>query len=167
MNANNAKESSIKNSTNINLRRVKSKLILKIIFENLANHKKYKIIQYNKTIQNRLDLNLIDFYLKNLSPIEIEIQPHKYKRVKFINIPNGNERYFRIYLDNYEDKEKYFFYLYENHGINKIKIIISYQIISFRKLFESCFYIQKIDFKKFNRTNIINMKDMIFGCSYL
>ena len=49
--------------------------------------------------------------------------------------------------------------------MNKIKIIIDYQIKSFERLFNECKCIEKINFKKFYRNNITNMSCMFSGCS--
>ena len=49
--------------------------------------------------------------------------------------------------------------------IKIIKIIIDYQIKSFEELFSFCGFIESINFKKFYRNNIINMKGMFRSCS--
>ena len=48
--------------------------------------------------------------------------------------------------------------------LQKIKIIIDEQITSFKKLFYECVCIEMINFIKFNRKDINNMKLMFFGC---
>ena len=48
-----------------------------------------------------------------------------------------------------------------------IKIIIDYQVKSFKELFYNCNYIESIFFKKFYRNNITNMHYMFCGCSSL
>ena len=53
---------------------------------------------------------------------------------------------------------------YLNENVKKIKIIIDYQIKSFEGLFEDCECIEYINFKKFYRNNINNMKSMFCGC---
>ena len=51
--------------------------------------------------------------------------------------------------------------------IKDIKIIIDYQIKSFKELSSNCKYIESINFKKFNSDNIINMSKMFYGCLLL
>ena len=58
-------------------------------------------------------------------------------------------------------------YLKDNENVEKIKIIIDYQIESFEGLFEYCECIEYINFKKFYRNNINNMGCMFWGCSSL
>ena len=45
-----------------------------------------------------------------------------------------------------------------------IKIIIDYQVKSFEYLFDDCRYIEYINFKKFYRKNIKNMRGMFSRC---
>ena len=60
-------------STNICLLfNIRSKIIMKIILDNLSQKTKLNIIRYNKKIQNRLNLG-IDDYIKENSLIIIEI----------------------------------------------------------------------------------------------
>ena len=51
--------------------------------------------------------------------------------------------------------------------VTKIKIIIDYQIKSFKELFSDCYCIESINFKKFYRNNITDMSYMFYGCSSL
>ena len=48
-----------------------------------------------------------------------------------------------------------------------IKIIIDYQVESFKELFCSCECVESINFKKYYRNNIINMQNMFSECSSL
>ena len=48
-----------------------------------------------------------------------------------------------------------------------IKIIIDFQVISFKNLFNNCECIESIHFKKFYRNNINNMSGMFWECSSL
>ena len=56
--------------------------------------------------------------------------------------------------------------VYDNK-VSRIKIIINYQVKSFKDLFEYCKYIELISFKKFYRNNIIDMSGMFYECSSL
>ena len=54
----------------------------------------------------------------------------------------------------------------EKEKVN-IKIIIDYQVKSFKQLFYCCKIIRAITFKKFYRINISDMSCMFAGCSSL
>ena len=64
----------------------------------------------------------------------MEIEPVNDKYDKFININKENEKYYHIYFDNNKEEIKRN-YLNENEQIKLIKIIIDYQVKSFKKLF--------------------------------
>ena len=51
--------------------------------------------------------------------------------------------------------------------VNSIKIIIDYQVKSFKNLFIYCKNISSIFFKKFNRIKITDMNSMFYNCSSL
>ena len=51
--------------------------------------------------------------------------------------------------------------------MTKIKIIIDYQVKSFKGLFFNSKCIESITFKKFYRNNITDMSEMFCGCSSL
>ena len=63
----------------VNFDNIKSKYILKQIFDNLNKKRFFKIINYNKTIQNILDININNYkkYSETYTTIEIEIIPIK------------------------------------------------------------------------------------------
>ena len=67
---------------------IRCKYILKQITEHLTKNKLLKIINYNKLIQNELDIGIID-YKKYYEQIEIELIP--------INI--DNKKYFIIMIN--------------------------------------------------------------------
>ena len=79
------------------LKHIRSKYILKQIFDNLKENKLLEIIRYNKNIQNKLNKKLIDF-IKEYSKIVIEIIPKENKFGKFISIPKRYESYYHIYF---------------------------------------------------------------------
>ena len=58
-------------------------------------------------------------------------------------------------------------YLKENRKVKIIKIIIDYQATSFCNLFDYCFCIESINFKKSYRNNITNMRCMFSFCESL
>ena len=112
-----------------------------------------------------ININNYKEYSEIYSPIEIEIKPVKNEYGKFINMKE-NEKYFHIYFnDNKEEIKRN--YLNKNDDASKLKIIIDYQVKSFKYLFYYCECIEYIYFKKFYRNNINNMKFMFYGCSSL
>ena len=64
-----------------------------------------------------------------------------------------------------EKKNKY--EINKEDKLTKIKIIIDYQVKSFKGLFFRCYCIESINFKKFYRNNITDMSWMFYGCSSL
>ena len=117
--------------------KIRSKYILKQIFDNLKQNKLLEVIRYNKKLQNELNKKRKD-YIKEYSKIEIEVTPIENKYCKFINITDRYKPYFHIYFnDNYNEEIKRN-YLNENENVENIEIIIDYQIKSFEGLFEDC-----------------------------
>ena len=106
--------------------------------------KSLDLIKYNKNIKDRLNISIKDYkdFSETYSSIEIEIKPVKNEYGKFINM-SENEIYYHIYFnDNKEEIKRN--YLNENDNVSKIKIIIDYQITSFKELFKDCEYIKYI-----------------------
>ena len=146
---------------------LKSDYFLRKLFYNLLKKKSLDIIKYNNNIKERMNISIKDYkeYSEIYSSIEIEIKPVKNKYGKFINM-NENEIYYHIYFnDNKEEiKRKYF---NKNDNVSKIKIIIDYQVKSFKELFYNCECIEYIYFKKFYRNNYNNIRGMFYRCSSL
>ena len=149
------------------LENIKSKYILKKIFDLLQENKLLGIIRYNKKIQKRINLSIKYYkeYSEIYTPIEIELIPFKNNFGEFIN-NKGKERYYHIYCDDNKEEAKRN-YLRRDDKVSKIKIIIDYQIKSFNCLFYSCKCLESIRFIKFYRNNIINMRGMFNSCSSL
>jgi len=81
--------------------KIKSKYILKLIFSHLKESIFLKIIKYNKRIQRKLEIKLSDFknYSELYSEIIIDIWPNGKPIKKFINI--DEEKYsgnFNLYM---------------------------------------------------------------------
>jgi len=147
------------------INKVKSKYIVQQIFNNLSKIKLLEIIRYNKQLQNKLDIRIID-YIRNFSKIIIEIIPEDNHYGNFINIKDKNDSFFHIYFnDNKEEVMKT--YINADDKVSKIKIIIDYGIKSLNKLFRNCICIKIINFIKFNISHINNMSYMFYGCSSL
>ena len=148
-----------------NYKNIKSEYIFKNILEFLGERKLLKIIKYNKNIQKIL--NIREKYYKEFCQIEIEVIPSKYEEGKFINIFNKEEKpYFHIYFND-NNKEVKRNYLTKNDKINKIKIIIDYQVKSITELFDKCKCIKSINFKKFNRNDFKSFFSIFHDCSLL
>ena len=140
---------------------IKSDFIFKKIISFIKRNKSLNIMKYNKKLQKRLNINIIDY--KEYSEIEIELKLADDKYGDFINIPEEEKEYYHIYFDN-SNKEIKKNYLVENEKLKMIKIIIDYQVKSLEKLFFHCFCIKSIIFKNFYRDNITNMSFMFDGC---
>ena len=115
---------------------IKSKIILQKILNNLTKPKSMEIIKYNKSIQQKLELNIIDFKecCEKYSSIEIEIIPVENKYGPFININENEEKYYHIYFNNNKNEIKRT-NINKVDKVSKIKIIINYHIKSFKDLF--------------------------------
>ena len=162
---NNEKEDLNKVKPNDMFEIMKSKNILKTVFNLLSTKKLLIIIKYNKNIKERLNINKKDY--KEFGEIEIEITPVKNKYGKFIIIKKEEEPYYHIYFNNNKKEEIKRNYFNENDKVNNINIIIDYEITSLSELFEWCECNETIHFKRFNRSNIINMDSMFYECSSL
>ena len=148
------------------LAEIKSAYILKKIFELTRYYTKFEILRYNKNLQKKININISQY--KKYSTIEIEIIPARNKQGQFININNKEEeeKYYHIYFNN-SDEEMKRNNILENEKIDKIKIIIDFQIKSFYNLFSYCECIESINFIDFHRKNINNMSFMFYKCTSL
>ena len=164
-------------SNEVKTKQIKSKGVLENLKSNyffqrilicLVKKKSLEIIKYNKKLQKIVNLSINDYkiYSELYSSIEIELKPVENKYGKFINISDKDREYYHIYFDD-SNEEKKRNYLNENEKVKIIKIIINYQVISFKYLFYDCECISSINFKKFNRINITDMSDMFSICSSL
>ena len=149
-------------------RNIKSKYILKIIFNHLRKVKLFPIIKYNKKLQSELKFNFHDYreYIHTLSPIEIELKLVDNEYGKFINIPEEDKDYYHIYFNN-SSKETKRNYTNEKDQVKAIKIIIDHQVTSLRYLFDRCYCVQSIVFNEFTRNNITDMNGMFKWCKSL
>ena len=157
-------------SRNKDLVSIKSKYILKQIFQLLLHKKFLKIINYNKNLQNRLDLSIKDYKEYEQVIIEVDIDKAEFNldgiENYFLYNKIFDKSYFHIYFDgNKEEIKRPYITLYEK--VKKVKIIIDYEIKSFENLFYGCEKITKINFIKFSRKDITNMKNMFKECLFL
>ena len=146
----------------------KNDYFLQKLFNNLLKKKSLDIIKYNKKIKDWINISIKDYkeYSEIYSSIEIEIKLVNNECDQFINIDKEDEKYYHIYFNNNKEEIKRN-YLKENENVDKLKIIIDYQIKSLEGLFQFCECIGYIHFKKFYRNNIIDMGGMFSGCSSL
>ena len=150
------------------LKKIKSILILRKIFEKFQRNKTLQIIKYNKYLQGKLNFSLEDY--QNYPVIKIEIKPSNSYRTfsygygnQFINIPYGQNTFFHIYIND-EKKERNLTELTRCGNIRKIKIIIDYEVKSLANLFSNINNIDSIEFTNFYRNDINNMSNMFSGC---
>ena len=114
---------------------INSKYILSKIYDNMTKKKKLEIVKYNKRIQNRINLSVKNYkeYSETFTPIEIEIIPTKDKYGRFININENDKLYYHIYFNDNKEEIKNKYYIEEEDKVTKIKIIIDYQVKSFKE----------------------------------
>jgi surface protein len=155
--------------SSVKLKNIKSNYILSKIYINLVKKKSLQIFQYNKKLQNRLNLDIKNYkeYYEAFMLIEIEIIPCSNKYGEFININEKDKIYYHIYFNDNKEETKNIYLIKKENNVKKIKIIIDHQIKSFAKLFQNCKCIELIKFEKFYRNNINNMSKMFIGCSSL
>ena len=152
---------------------IKSKYIIKKVFENLKTKKFLQIIKYNNRISKKIDISLKDsfkkFWIDNQIEIELNIiENPEYDEDKknFINYEKEDEPYIHIHLNN-DKKETKRNYINKNEALSTVKIILDLKFKKFLKLFCDCKIIKKIQFIKFKRDDIINMSEMFSGCENL
>ena len=146
--------------------KIRSKYILKKIFQNIKQNKYLQLIKYYKKIQNKLDKSLEDY--KEYNQIEIDLIPKSdnYSNIKFININDNEKQYIHIFFSNNKN-EGNSHVLEAKPKIEKIKIKLDYDIKSLKGLFKNCEFLEEINFIKFNRKDIIDMSEMFNGCKNL
>ena len=121
----------IKDNFNKNnmLKKIRSKYIVKRIFDNIKQIKLLNIINYNKEYQKLMKIKLKD-YINEFSKIEIEIIPKENEYGKFINSRENAQIYFN---DNEcEIKKKK---ITKEDNVTKIKIVLNHKIKSLSRLF--------------------------------
>ena len=167
--SNNQKTETNKTEAKCDFKAIKNDYFLMKVFNNLQKKNSLEMAKYNKKIKKRLNLNINDYkeYCEIYSSIEIELIPVNDKFGKFININEKNSLYYHIYFNNNNKEETKRNYLKKNEKVNKINIIIDYQVESLFVLFKDCVCIESINFKKFYRNNIINLSWMFCKCSSL
>ena len=158
-------QSKLINSNN-KFENLKSDYFIKKLFDFIPERKSLKIIRYNKSIQKRIDVNIVNYKAgsEKYSSIEIEIKPRLFINGEFINIEEKDRKYYHIYFNGNKKAEVKSTSLNKNHKVSKINIIIDYQVTSFKNLFLLCKCIESINFIKCYRNNITNMNCMFTEC---
>ena len=135
---------------------ISSKYILDSIFEHLHPSKAVKIIERNKGLK---------YIYKKYTMIEIKIFPLENEEGTFINFLSDSS-YYHIYFNNdkKEIKRENKNYITKNDKVNKITVMLDYEIKSLAKLFRECNIIKKINFTNFIREDIEDMSSMFFDC---
>ena len=162
------KKAEIKQSeSKFDLENIKSDYFIQKIFDHFKRLKLLQIVQCNKKIQKRLNININDYkyYSEILTPIEIEIIPIKNGYAKFIHKKTEKDSFYHVFFDENEKEVKREYLSYDDK-VTKIKLIIEHQVKSFEDLFRGC-NIKSITFKKFYRNNITNMCGMFSECKSL
>ena len=147
----------------------KNTLFLNSLFDLIKKKKLLEIVKLNKKLQKIMNLSIKDYqkYSESYSSIELELKlKNSSFRKNFTKILGKEEKYYHIYFDDSKEEIKRN-YLKENEKVDTIKIIIDYQVTSFKELFNSCEIISSINFKKFYRANITDMSYMFNDCSSL
>ena len=156
------------------LNNIKSKYILNnIIKDHIQKRIYYLLAQYNKILQEKLELNIEDYKKlhKRLSlSTELEIIPIFKKLepdIKYYFIRRLESKdYYHIYFNN-SHVETQRNYIINKDIVDKIKIKIDMEIKSLRKLFNECFVIKEIKFTRFNRDDFTDLSEMFYGCKFL
>ena len=143
---------------------IKSKYVLRIIFNNINFRRELKTIKYNKKLINLLEKSIDDF--KNFFQIEIEIIPNKDAEGPFVNINRFQKNFFHIYFNNDRFESKCY-KIEKSKKIKKIYIKIDNQNITFKGLFKEIKSIKKINIIKCNRKDFINLSYMFDNCKSL
>ena len=139
---------------------LKNNFFLEKLFNNLEKRKSLYLLKYNKNLKKRINITINDYkeYSEIYSSIEIEIKPVINKYGKFINITDINNIHYHIYFNDYKEEIKRN-HINNDEQIKIIKIIIDFRVKSFKELFKDSECIECINFTKFHRNNIDNIRN--------
>ena len=156
------------------LKFIKSKFVFKKIFVNVNTKKALEMMTYNKSLQNKynIDFNNYKIYSQKYSSIEIELILHpfnnKFNKENFINVFREEyASYFHIYFNNEEKEAKRVYLMSDDIEVNKIRIKIDHEVKSLNDLFKYCTCLKSVRFKKFVRNDITDMSYMFYYCQKL
>ena len=146
---------------------IKSKFFIRMFFTYIRQSIYLKIINHNKNLQRILNITINDF-IKYYNQIVIEITPdlnnEEIYKSNFFN-PHGDLSLYEIYFDNNIKINRN--YLKKGDKLKKIKIIIEPEVKDIYSLFEKTNGLLDINFVKFNRKDITNMKRIFLDCKSL
>ena len=94
------------------LYKIKSRFILKKLFENIEKKKTLQITQFNKTLQDKLNIFLDDY--KNISKIIIEIFPTQKSIIS--KSKDGN-----VFINFFKEESKHQYHIYFNDNKDEVK----------------------------------------------
>ena len=108
--------------------KIRSKYILKKIFENINQRRCLQLVKYNKKIQYKINISLKDY--NEYNQIEFELYPILYyqKENIFSDLKNINKFNGHIYINNNKQEINYDKLSKFNENISVIKIKIDYEI---------------------------------------
>ena len=90
------------------LKNLKRDYFIQKFFDYIQKRRTLKTIRYNKSIQKRININIIHYkeYSEKYSSTEIEIKPMENKYGDFINInKEEDEEYYHIYYNDNKKEE--------------------------------------------------------------
>ena len=127
--------------------KIRSNFILKNIFKNLPQKTFLGIIKYNKSLQNKLSISINDY--KDYNEIIIELIPTNVDRYEntFINRTDDNKSFIHVFFNDNFESEISRNYITSSDHVGKIKIVIKWEVKSFKGLFKNCKCIKEIYFK--------------------
>ena len=135
---------------------IKSKIIIKKIFQNIKDKVFLQMIKYNNILQKKLDITIEDY--KTYNQIEFEIKPNHNKTIT-INRKEEFNSFMHIFIDDDKNDIKSLT-IDSSSQINKLKIIIDFEIKSLKGFFKNSEYISELKCIKFNRKDIKDMSEM-------
>ena len=147
--------------------KIRSNVILKCIFKNLAKKPYLGIMKYNKKLQNKLGITIQDY--KDYNEIIIELFPKKvdiYENI-FINRKDEYKSSIHIFFNDNEESEINRNYITSSDHVWKIKVVLDWEIKSLKGLFKNCSCIKEIKFTNFSTSRIEDMSEMFYDCSNL
>ena len=120
---------------------IKCDFFIPKIFDIIKKYRAFRIVNYNKKLQKKLNISLKDFKeIYDLSgPTCIEIIPVKNKYGKYINIKENEKSFYHIFFNNIKKEIKNKYSINEKDKVAKIKIIIiNNDLKCLEKLFNQC-----------------------------
>ena len=152
------------------LNNIKSKYILKKIFNNVQKKKILNIIKFNKSIKDKLGIEINDY--EKYSNVIIEIIPVEVKLgkiKKIIDIYSYDFKYCKIIMtdDKNDNYEIHGVYIYPEDNAEKITITLDYRFDRYKYLFSKCDGIKSVNFIKYYRKDINDISHMFRECHNL